>query len=320
VESETHSIGYKKVYCREFFKISTCSARFLPPAAKAGHADAQYSLGLLFENGKGVTANPAKAVEWMGRGMLLLILQNINTLNALLSPAMEAEHPDAFQWMKKGMLLQNSLNINILSALISLAVESGHRDAFDRIQKGILSRILQNINTLSALLSPAAKAGHAGAFKQMQKGILSRILQMSTYSARLFRQPRKRDMLKRLNGCKKVSLSRILRTLTHSARFIRQLRKQDYRKLKTVSGICFPMVLELRRIRSKRLNGIKKVCCREFFKNINTLSAVLSPAAEARIPEAQFNLAQIFEFGKGVKVNLVKAFEWYQDGMLSRTL
>src|SRR5215468_1697886 len=76
---------------------------------------------------------------------------------------------------------------------------------------------------------------------------------------------------------------------------------------------------ESQRIRSRRLNGIKKVCCREFFK-ISTHSALLSPAAEAGLPRAQYNLGVIFDNGLGVSANPVKAVEWYQKGMLSRIL
>jgi TPR repeat protein len=42
----------------------------LSPAAKAGYADAQKSLGLMFENGKGVEVNMVEAVEWYQKCML----------------------------------------------------------------------------------------------------------------------------------------------------------------------------------------------------------------------------------------------------------
>jgi uncharacterized protein len=55
-------------------------------------------------------------------------------------------------------------------------------------------------------------------------------------------------------------------------------------------------------------------------QNISTLSAPLSPAAEAGLPLAQNNLACMYLDGEGVEVNPVKAAEWYQKGMLLRIL
>jgi TPR repeat protein len=52
------------------------------------------------------------------------------------------------------------------------------------------------------------------------------------------------------------------------------------------------------------------------FRNINTLSVLLLPDAKAGDSEAQFNLAQMLESGRGGEMNPVKAVEWYQDGML----
>ena len=52
-------------------------------------------------------------------------------------------------------------------------------------------------------------------------------------------------------------------------------------------------------------------------ENINTLNAFLNPAAEAGHTAAQFNLGVIFKHGKGVSMDLHKAFKWYQKGMLS---
>jgi TPR repeat protein len=50
--------------------------------------------------------------------------------------------------------------------------------------------------------------------------------------------------------------------------------------------------------------------------NINTLIVLLSPAAEAGHNEAQFDLGCLYRDGEGVKVNHVKAVEWFQKGML----
>jgi TPR repeat protein len=49
--------------------------------------------------------------------------------------------------------------------------------------------------------------------------------------------------------------------------------------------------------------------------NVNMLSAILSPAAEAGHTEAQHNLGWMYQNGKGVKMDLAKAVEWYQKGM-----
>jgi TPR repeat protein len=47
-------------------------------------------------------------------------------------------------------------------------------------------------------------------------------------------------------------------------------------------------------------------------QNIDTLSALLSPAAEAGLPAGQNNLGRMYQCGWGVEVNLVKAVELYQ--------
>jgi TPR repeat protein len=73
----------------------------------------------------------------------------------------------------------------------------------------------------------------------------------------------------------------------------------------------------------KQLNGIKKVCCHKFFKNINTARIFLFlflPAAEGGHPKAQYNLGCMYRDGNGVEVNVVKAVEWIQKGMLLRFL
>jgi uncharacterized protein len=73
-------------------------------------------------------------------------------------------------------------------------------------------------------------------------------------------------------------------------------------------------------ISSRHLNGIKKVYYHESLKNINTLSTLLLIAAEAGHKSAQYNLGFMFQYGKGVEANIVKALEWYQKGMLSWVL
>jgi TPR repeat protein len=63
------------------------------------------------------------------------------------------------------------------------------------------------------------------------------------------------------------------------------------------------------------LNGIRNVCY-EFFYNINILSALLLPAAEAGITYGQYNLGSMLECGEGVEMDTVKALEWFLMGML----
>src|SRR5215469_15351469 len=99
----------------------------------------------MFKDGKGVEANPVKAVEWYQKGMFSRILQNINTLSALLLPAAEAGHAGA----------QNNLGVIFENGF---GVSANPVKAVEWYQKGMLLRILQKINTLSALLSPAAEA------------------------------------------------------------------------------------------------------------------------------------------------------------------
>jgi Sel1 repeat len=108
--------------------IKTLSV-LLSSAAEAGDGDAQFNLARMFELGEGVKVNPVKAVEWYQKGMLSRVLQNINTLSALLSPAAETGHVKAqfnlglafkfgkgveanpvkaVEWIQKGMFVANS--------------------------------------------------------------------------------------------------------------------------------------------------------------------------------------------------------------------
>jgi uncharacterized protein len=54
----------------------------------------------------------------------------------------------------------------------------------------------------------------------------------------------------------------------------------------------------------------------QILQNINTLSALLSPAAEAGLPGAQYKLGCMYRDGEGIETDLVKAVEWIQKGML----
>jgi TPR repeat protein len=102
------------------------------------------------------------------------------------------------------------------------------------------------------------------------------------------------DTLRRLIGYKEtVCYHEFSKMPAHLARFFRQSKMLNYE------------------------SSIEKVCCREFFK-ISTYSAhFFSPAAKTGDINAQFNLAQMAEFGKGGEMNLVEAVEWYRNGMLS---
>jgi Sel1 repeat len=133
---------------------------FLPLAAEAGSVEAQCSLGKAYEIGEGVEANPVKAIRWYQKGMLSRILQNINTLSVLLSPAAEAGYVKA--QYNLGKIFQNGD-----------IVEANPFKAIEWYRKGMLSRTLRkNIDALSALLSPAAEAGCVGSqfyLKEMTK-------------------------------------------------------------------------------------------------------------------------------------------------------
>jgi TPR repeat protein len=126
---------YQKGMLSWILKILTLSA-LLSLAAEAGNPSAQFNLGEMYILGKGVEMNPVKAFEWIQKGMLLWILQNIDQLSALLSPAAEAGLPEA--QFHLGQILHKGKG-----------VEANPAKAFEWYQKGVLSRILQNINTLS---------------------------------------------------------------------------------------------------------------------------------------------------------------------------
>jgi TPR repeat protein len=113
--------------------------RFISPAAEAGYAMAQRNLGLAFEYGEGVKANQVEAVKWLQKGILLSILQSINTLSALLSPAAEAGILEAQEHVIS--VIQNWREVKKIPT-----------KALQWYQRGMLSQLLQNISTLSAIL------------------------------------------------------------------------------------------------------------------------------------------------------------------------
>src|SRR5579864_2872244 len=70
----------------------------LEPAAEAGNSSAQFNLGRMFEDGKGVTADPHKAFEWYQKGMLSQIhpsASKISTYSTRSSsqPRKQETHP-----------------------------------------------------------------------------------------------------------------------------------------------------------------------------------------------------------------------------------
>jgi Sel1 repeat len=67
----------------------------------------------------------------------------------------------------------------------------------------------------------------------------------------------------------------------------------------------------------KAFEWMQKGMLSRFLQNINTLSGLLPPAAEAGPPKAQYYLGQMLLRGEGVKANSVKAVEWIRKGMLS---
>jgi uncharacterized protein len=201
-----------------------------------GNQQAQFNLGIQFYIGDGVQKDLFMAFKCFQKGVLLQILQNINTLSALLLPAAEAGDIDA------------QFNLGDMY-LTGIGVEANPVKAVEWYQKGMLSRILQNINTLSALLSPAAESG----LPQAQSDL-----------GHMYRRGEgvEANPVKAVEWYQKGMLSRIL-------------------------------------------------------QNINTLSALLSPAAKAGLPLAQNNLGCMYQNGLGVEANPVKAVEWYRKGMLS---
>src|SRR5215469_4737506 len=114
---------------------------------------------------------------------------------------------------------------------------------------------VENINTLNALLEPAAEAGdpfaqnNLGYMFEHGKGVSM-------------------DHHKAVEWYQKGMLSQIhhftLKISTRSTRFLSQLRKQGLQRLKTTLEICFSMEKEFLWIITRRLNGIKKVCCHKF--------------------------------------------------------
>jgi uncharacterized protein len=121
--------GYKNVCCREILQNINMLSALRSPAAKAGHANAQYNLGWMFENGKGVEANPVKAVKWYRKGILSQTLQNINIFSVLLSPAAQAGNTCA--QCNLGCMMSNGKG-----------VKANPAKAVEWYQKGMLSQIV----------------------------------------------------------------------------------------------------------------------------------------------------------------------------------
>jgi uncharacterized protein len=116
--------------CCEFLKNINILSALLSSAAEAGHAIAQNNLGCMYQHGRGVEANPVKAVEFYQKGMLSRILSNINALNAFLSPAAEAGQRDA--QCNLGYMYEHGKGVEVNPV-----------KAIEWYQKGMLPRILQ---------------------------------------------------------------------------------------------------------------------------------------------------------------------------------
>jgi TPR repeat protein len=67
----------------------------------------------------------------------------------------------------------------------------------------------------------------------------------------------------------------------------------------------------------KAVEWYQKGMLSRILSNINTLRALLSSAAEAGHVDAQNNLGYVLYYGVGIEINLIKAVEWFQKGMLS---
>jgi TPR repeat protein len=125
--------GFKKVCVVANFQNINTFNTFLLPAAKAGHPEAQFNLAVMYGIGEGVDKDMDKEFEWCQKGVLSRILQNINTLSALLLLAAEAGVPKA--QFNLGCLYQ-----------FGKGVEANSVKAAEWYQKGMSSRILQNIS------------------------------------------------------------------------------------------------------------------------------------------------------------------------------
>jgi uncharacterized protein len=287
-------MGKKRyVLARILQNINTISM-LLSPAAEAGLPAAQSDLGWMYENGFGVEANPVKAVEWYQKGMLWRILQKISTLSAFLSPAAEAGHAPAQR--KLGCMYQygEGVEVNLVKA-------------FEWYQKGMLSPILQNINTLSALLSPAAEAGDAvfqykiGNMYKNGKGV-------------------KENVVKAFEWYQKGMLSRILQNINTLSVLLSPAADMGHVDAQTNLGCMLVNGLGVKANPVKAVEWFQKGMLSRILQNINTLSVLLSLAADMGSSNAQTNLGCMLVNGLGVKANPVKAVEWFQKGMLSRIL
>ncbi len=119
-------------------------------AAKQGHADAQLTLGVYYNNGTGLTTNFAKSSYWYrkaaeqgNRGAQLYLAMHYRT-----GKGVEKSLKDALFWCEKsanqgdisaqhylGVLYEEQNNYSLAYKWYTLSVKQGHEDAKARLEK-----------------------------------------------------------------------------------------------------------------------------------------------------------------------------------------
>jgi uncharacterized protein len=170
-------------------------------------------------------------------------------------------------------------------------------------RKGMLLQILQKISTyFSALLSPAKMAGSRTAYRSLRD---------------MFYQGKgvKAGLVQPIGWIRQGMLSQILECINTLSAFISLAVEAGIPEAEFQLGIAFQEGKGVKADQAKAFDLIEKGMMLQIIQNINTLSALLSPAAKARLPEAQYNLGRLYQNGKGVKADLVKAFYWTREGL-----
>ncbi|HEX9568258.1 MAG TPA: tetratricopeptide repeat protein [Rhodospirillales bacterium] len=115
------SIGYMYAEGRGVASDLRVAAEWFDKAARQGHAMAQFNLGLLYVGGKGVPEDPVRGAEWLGKAAEQGLASAQNNLGYLYNKGrgVPRDQVRAYMWL-------------------SLAASNGHQEA--RLNRDILAQ------------------------------------------------------------------------------------------------------------------------------------------------------------------------------------
>jgi hypothetical protein len=104
----------------------------------------------MYRDGKGTDVNRIKAIEWFQKGILSLILQNLNILSMLFSPAKEAGDFDAKRSLRKMFEREEDIRMNPVKSagkFISRFLRK-HLSVKKKKKRGMVLQILSSISKI----------------------------------------------------------------------------------------------------------------------------------------------------------------------------